>query len=131
MDTTPPLLMTGHYKSHSGVLVKFDAYQAAPDTVMIILKGQSGEIARLFPMGKGEFFHVTNDVFNQFKRDVINRNVSWIVTVPVTIPGTWTSDATSGGKRHKRSGHKRSGHKRSSHKKRSGHKKRKTRRRRH
>ena len=98
--------MKGYYTTSSGERLEFNAYQTEPGTVIIVLEGQSGEIARLFPTGKGSFFHVTKDVFDQFMSHVINMNVSWTIPNPIIIPGTWTTP-TNGGRGHKkRSGHK-------------------------
>ena len=107
----------------------------SPHQVYFIFKdnGYNSSIENIFPQGRGNFFTINKNDFENFKNNVVDNPLeSWTVTNIgenniVEIPGTWITD-TRGGKRsgHKQSGHKQSGHKRSGHKRSKSQKKRKS-----
>jgi len=131
LEDTYRSILEGTYIPPIGEKVSYGVYEfdTLPHQVYFIFKdnGYNSSIENIFPQGKGNFFIINKNDFENFKNNVVNNPLeSWTVTNIgenknniVEIPGTWITDTRGG----KRSGHKRSGHKRSnSQKKRKSHK---------
>jgi hypothetical protein len=106
------ILVKGQYTSQSGRKLDYEMAKWNDGRIMVgFTEGISKGIrdAKLITSEKldGRVFYVSQDEFDYFKTNILNKNVQWAVENKdeehVTIPGTWSGSvkSVSGGRRAK------------------------------
>lgn len=89
--------LSGTYISMSGINLSFEIGQVS-ERYMVSLDGRSKGIAGATsdraPGWKGAIgsaFWVTLDEFENFRNNVLDKNVEWLLVDGKSVPGVWTS----------------------------------------